>query len=157
MSGKGIIGEIKAYNYLTSQGYDIVDVRQNEDYWKVDTDYIAKKNGIQTNIEIKWDYRIAETHNMFIERLTDIDNNKDGWFRQCTAQIIYYGDAINNLFYIFSLDDLKDYIENNFVDQRRSADYNRAGQVKKVSQGYIVPIEDFRKQYQVAIADVSKL
>lgn len=94
---------------------------------------------------------------MFIEHMTDVDNYKHGWFKLCKAKIIYYGDAINNLFYSFRLDDLKDYIEKNRVEERRSADYNSAGMIKKVSQGYIVPLEDFKNKYQVTVIDVSKL
>ena len=48
---------------------------------------------------------------------------------------------------MFRLEDLKDYIRKDFshLESRKAADYNWRGQVKKISQGLIVPIEDFRK------------
>lgn len=40
---------------------------------------------------------------MFIEVSTDIEKNKDGWFKFCEADFIFYGDALNKLFYVFRL------------------------------------------------------
>jgi hypothetical protein len=52
---------------------------------------------------------------------------------------------------VFRLEDLKEYIRKDFsnIESRKAADYNCRGQVKKISQGFIVPVEDFRKNYPV--------
>lgn len=152
LNNKGKIGEIKAYNYLISQGYTVRDVTDNSDYWYQDIDFIAQKNEICKTLEVKWDYRISETHNMFIEQITNIDKGYEsgkGWYRYCKSDEIWYGDAINNIFYVFRFDDLKHYIDTNNCFKRKSADYNNCGEVIKVSQGYIVPINDFKNKYQV--------
>lgn len=88
---------------------------------------------------------------MFIETITDIDNNKDGWFNICCADFIFYGDSCNELFYVFKLNDLKEYVNQHSMEQRKATDKNRFGKVKKVSQGLLVPIEDFRNNYQVQV------
>ena len=90
---------------------------------------------------------------MFIETTTNLDTNKEGWFEFCQAEFIFYGDARQQLFYVFRMEDLKDYIRKDFfhLESRKAADYNWRGQVKKISQGLIVPIEDFRKQYPVEV------
>lgn len=149
MQNKGKIGEIKAYNYLVSNGYTVKDVTNNPDYWYKDIDFVVQKNDVQICLEIKWDYRIAETKNMFIEEITNLDNFTRGWYKFCDADYIYYGDALNNIFYVFRFADLKHYIDTTMLQQRKSADYNRYGEVRKVSQGYLVPIEDFKSKYQV--------
>ena len=82
---------------------------------------------------MKWDSRIAETGNMFIETITDIDKNKDGWFNFCCADFIFYGDSCNELFYVFSFTDLQDYVKHHSMEQRKAPDINSYGKVKKVS------------------------
>lgn len=40
---------------------------------------------------------------MFIEVSADIENGRAGWFNYCEADFIFYGDALNKLFYVFRL------------------------------------------------------
>ncbi len=88
---------------------------------------------------------------MFIETITDLDKSKAGWFQFCQAEYIFYGDSKNELFYIFKTDDLRQFVSDNLMQERKAADYRYNGEVKKVSQGMIVPIEQFRKNYNVQV------
>lgn len=156
------LGEIKAYLYLQSQGYFVEDLTDNPKFWKQDIDFSAEKNGKLEYIEVKWDNRIHQTNNMYVETQTDIDNNKDGWFNICKADYIFYGDSYNNLFYKFKFSDLKDYIEkhNNDIAQRKAGDWNyKKGQkeLKKVSNGYLVNIKSFSQEYNVSVIYLDEL
>lgn len=95
-------------------------------------------------IEVKWDNRIHQTLNLYVETETNIDTGKKGWFQICKADYLFYGDSYNNLFYKIKMADLRDYIEKhkNELSQRKAGDYNRMNQLKKVSNGYLVNIKD---------------
>lgn len=88
---------------------------------------------------------------MFIETITDLDRCRAGWFEFCQAEYIFYGDSKNELFYVFKTADLRNFIATNTMQERKAADYSYLGEVKKVSQGFIVPIDQFRQKYDVQL------
>lgn len=149
----GKVGEAAAKTYLSGQGWEVKDLTACSSFYPKDIDFLISRGRERYYIEVKWDTRIHQTGNMFIETTTNLDTNKEGWFEFCQAEFIFYGDARQQLFYVFRLEDLKDYIRKDFshLESRKAADYNWRGQVKKISQGLIVPIEDFRKQYPVEV------
>lgn len=150
------IGELRAYNYFQSNGWDIQDVTMNQKYWNKDIDFIVSNGSQSLTIEVKWDSRISSTGNMFIETLTDLDKGKQGWFSFCQADYIYYGDSVNQLFYVFKTDDLRRFVSSHMMQERKAADYNYRGILKKVSQGMLVPIKEFSQSYDVQIVLLDK-
>lgn len=93
---------------------------------------------------------------MFIETITDLDKSKMGWFMFCQADYIFYGDSQNELFYVFKTADLRQYISDTLLEERKAGDYNSRGQLKKVSQGLIVPIKDFQSKYDVIVIQLKQ-
>ena len=151
------IGELRAYNYLQSNGWSVEDVTQNYEYWDKDIDFVAHSGDQSLTIEVKWDSRIAQTGNMFIETITDLDKSKGGWFSFCQADYIYYGDSVNELFYVFKTDDLRAFVSQHTMEERKAADYTTRGMVKKVSQGMLVPIKEFSQKFDVQVVFLEKL
>ena len=100
-------GEELAYECLVNQGYTVEDVTQNPAYYRLDIDLIATRDGEQHTIEVKWDRRMSQTGNMFIETTSSIEEGKEGWFMFCKADLLYYGDSVNRIFYIIRMDDLR--------------------------------------------------
>ena len=49
------------------------DLTKSPEYFDKDIDFQVKYDGLWHSIEVKWDSRIAETGNMFIETITDLD------------------------------------------------------------------------------------
>lgn len=144
-------GELQAYNYLQANGWDVEDVTQDKYYWDKDIDLIAL-NGLQRlTIEVKWDSRISQTGNMFIETITDLDKNRSGWFMFCEADLIFYGDSVNHLFYVFTTKNLREFVSSRIMQERKAADYTLKGTIKKVSQGMLVPIKEFSQNYDVKV------
>lgn len=109
------------------------DTTLNPEFWSKDIDFIARKGNEEITVEVKWDSLISSSGNMFIETITDIDKGKQGWFKFCQAEYLYYGDSNNNLFYVLKMDDLRQFIRNNKTEQRKAPDYNYQNRVKKVS------------------------
>lgn len=96
-------GEVEAQNYLLKNGWKVKNLTACKDFFSKDIDFLIERDQERFYIEVKWDTRIKHTGNMFIEVSADIENNKDGWYNYCEADFIFYGDALNKLFYVFRL------------------------------------------------------
>ena len=57
---------------LTANGFEIIDRRDDPEYWKKDIDFTTIKDGIEKQIEVKWDSKINRSGALFFELLTDI-------------------------------------------------------------------------------------
>ena len=130
-------GEYELKKSLRANGYIVQDVSDNPNYWNKDIDLIAQNTttGVLTSLEVKWDNRIAQTGNMYIETENPRSNKGLGWFRFCEADMLAYGDAINGIFYFIGVAALRDYIKDNKakLSMRTCADG---------AYGYLVPIAD---------------
>lgn len=146
--GERKAGEWELKRCLRKQGYKITDVSNNPDYWYRDIDLINTTTG--ESIEVKWDGCMSKTKNLFIEICSNIDTNADGWYLFCEADFLYYGDSRKELFYIFDFQRLKQHIEEHKADYeiKKAPDYNRYGNIKKWSKGYIVPLESLEGLYK---------
>jgi hypothetical protein len=132
-------GEQELKDWLRGYGYKVKDVSDNPNYWKQDIDLIVND---KITIEVKWDSLLSSTGNLFIELVSDIDKNKDGWFRFCKADYLAYGAAEDKIFLIFKFDELKAHIEAHKDEYKTTtaADYNKYG-IAKYSKGYLVPVD----------------
>ena len=104
---------------------------------------------------MKWDSIISNNGNFFIELVTDVEKDKPGWFNYTEADFIFYGDSKNKLFYVFRTDDMRKYLDS--IDyQTRTSKENRYDGSEKISKGAIIPIEDYRKEYQIQVIDIEE-
>lgn len=130
-------GEYEMKMALREHGYLVKDVSMEPKYWHEDVDLIAtnKVTGAVTKIEVKWDKRLADTGNFFIEINNPKGEYGKGWFKICKADILAYGDAINKKFYLIEFPQLKKYISENEskLEMRRTWDG---------SEGYVLPISE---------------
>lgn len=135
-------GEFELKKHFRKLGYRVDDVSNNPAYWSKDVDLILEDN---IDIEVKWDQLIATTGNMFIETVSNIESNKDGWYKFCEADFLFYGDAENKLYYVFRFSELKEWVEAHKEEYKvaTAADYGRDG-IKKYSKGYLVPVESVK-------------
>ena len=151
-------GEEYALKWLEQRGYTVIDRRQEPQYWKKDIDLTAIKDGIKQEIEVKWDSTINKSGALFLELLTDIERNKQGWASYTQADYIFYGDSKSKLFYVFSSEDMRKYLNDHKAEYetRTANDYNRDGSIRKQSRGAIVPLGLFCKSVGVQIIDISQ-
>ena len=152
-------GEALAKQCLTANGFQIIDRRSDPAYWKKDIDFTAIKDGRQVEIEVKWDGRIRKSGALFFELLTDIQGNRPGWASYTEADYIFYGDAEQQLFYIFPVGDMRQYLKDHKgeYETRIANDYDRrTGSIRKQSLGAIVPLARFRQAVRVETLDIQQ-
>lgn len=137
-------GEVCAMNYLRRHAVKIKDVTGIKEYQKQDIDLLCEnQNGQKFSVEVKWDRKIHRTGNAFIELVTDLDKNEDGWFKFCKATYIFYGDAENRLFYIIDRVKLAEYIEAHKELKRvESKEKYYYKDEDKISLGVLVPMSN---------------
>lgn len=102
-------GELLFAQTMRQGGYNVNDVSGNPEYWYKDIDFIitSPTTGQVKAFEVKWDSRIAQTGNLYLE-LTNVNSKGGkGWFEFTEADYIAYGDAASKLFYIIPLLELK--------------------------------------------------
>lgn len=108
---KGKLGEYYFQCLMDNGNNEIIDVSGNEQYFDKDIDFIItnKLSGNTRTFEVKWDYNISRTGNLYLEysNINSKQWNGEGWFLHCKADYIAYGDAVNKRFYIVPFADLK--------------------------------------------------
>lgn len=102
-------------------------------------------------LDVKSDSRIGKTNNFFIEDSAQMNRTKElkkGWMHYSIANFIYYLDEQRELIYIFSMNDMRDYISKNKCKKGKCYDYN------KIVEGYIVNLFDYSYKYNLEIMDL---
>lgn len=140
-------GEYELKWSLREHGYKVKDVSDNPAYYDKDIDLIATNifTDITTSLEVKWDWRLAATGNLFIELENPRSPGGRGWYIFCEADLLAYGDAINRIFYFIKVADLRNFIETHKkgLACRTTADG---------SYGYILPLALVESLIQCAVA-----
>lgn len=132
-------GEHELIYALRENGYFVDDVSGDPAYWMYDIDLLVNPvfpkigEDVVTSIEVKWDRRLAQTGNLFIEIENPRSRGGRGWFEFCMADYLAYGDATNRTFYFFKMTDLKNYIYETKNDLRCRSTYDG-------SYGYLLPL-----------------
>ena len=106
-------GEALFAQIMTGRGYKVEDVSNNPNYWYKDIDFILTSPTTQQvkTFEVKWDSRINQTGNLYLE-LTNIHSKEGrGWWRFCEADMLVYGDACAQVFYVIPMGDLKERVQ----------------------------------------------
>ena len=112
MSNIGSLGE-QIFSFKMKQaGYLVDNVSNNPDYWDKDIDFlITSPSGNTRSFEVKYDTRLNQTNNLYLE-LTNIHSaGGRGWFHFCQADFLAYGDAATKTFYIIPLDKLRERVK----------------------------------------------
>lgn len=129
-------GELLFKERMSSLNYSIEDVSGNPDYWHKDIDFIATspKSGLTKTFEVKWDSRINNTGNLYLELTNVHSKGGRGWFNFCEADYLAYGDSQAKCFYIIPLSDLKERVNKSLN--------NRYAQCGSDSTGLLVSLKD---------------
>ena len=110
MSNNGKQGEQLFKQIMESRKYTIKDVSNDPDFWYRDIDFIAESpfSGDIKTFEVKWDTKIHQTGNLYLERSNIRSKGGAGWFDFCEADYLAYGDAVNKLFYVIPMKELRE-------------------------------------------------
>lgn len=96
----------------------MIDRRESPEYWKKDIDFSVSKDGKSFDIEVKWDNKINDSGAMFLELITNIQEGRIGWANYTEADFIFYGDAMRQVFYVFRVEDMREYIKTHIGEYR---------------------------------------
>ena len=128
------------FSYRMKQiGHTVEDVTQNPNYFIKDIDFFltCASTGNRRSFEVKFDNRIYDTHNLYLE-LTNKNSkqwNGEGWWKHCQADYLAYGDARRNMFYIIPMPELRQRVEQLELQVK---------QCQQDSTGLIVPLDEIR-------------
>lgn len=114
---KGKVGERKIIQLMQQRGHQVIDLTDDSRYYAEDVDFIIAGK----KCELKTDYIIARTNNLFLETKIEYmsdKEDKEGYFAITKAEYLFYLDEKNNVLYIYTMEQLKDYIDNNYVVTR---------------------------------------
>jgi len=92
---------------------------------------------------------------MFVELISNVNNNTSGWIDYCKADIIFYVDAVANVAYIVKVSDIKEYLQSKDYQIKIAYDYDKNGVVKKCSKGALVDIGEYSRSYYIKAVDLS--
>ena len=146
------IGEAVVKRYLEEDcGETVIDVSKNKDYWVQDVDFLVVKGNKSNKIEVKYDRCMYYTGNFFIELMSNIEQHRPGWIDYTKADYLFYFDPISYLCYVMKLADLRNWIQEHDYQIKycRKDGY-------KTSSGAIVPIDEYKKDYEMKVIDLNK-
>ena len=110
MNNNGKEGELLFQQQLQQWGYEVQDVSADERYYHKGDFVFTDATGAQKIVEVKWDERMNETKNLYLE----IINTRstwclgNGWWNYCKADYVAYGDAVSKQFRIYNLKELRE-------------------------------------------------
>ena len=110
MANNGKQGELLFKETMEERSYLVNDVSNNPDYWGKDIDFLVTSptTGAIKSFEVKWDSRINSTGNLYLELTNIHSKGGKGWFEFCEADMLAYGDAVAQQFYIIPMDKLRE-------------------------------------------------
>ncbi len=104
---RGEVGENKFIELCNRLNFKCVDVSDEKEYQDLDVDFIVDN----TLVEVKTDYKIAETSNLYIEVWSSNKIGYKGWYQKTKCEYMYVYDVNNKLMYGFCFNDLKEYVD----------------------------------------------
>ena len=109
MKNNGKQGEQLFAQIMQQKGYIVEDVSNNPEYWYRDIDFIvtSSTSGETKTFEVKWDSKISNTGNLYLELTSLYSKGGRGWFEFCEADYLAYGDAVTKVFYIIDMAQLR--------------------------------------------------
>ena len=105
---RGKKGERYVRELMEHRNHQVKDVSNNP---SLGYDFIISDK----KVEIKTDYIISRTNNLFLEDYCQYcrGGKAEGWLRTCQADYLFYLDEKNLTLYIYFLEDIRKYIEEN--------------------------------------------
>ena len=148
----GRSGEVIVADWFRSRGITVIDVTDVREYQIKDIDFLlTNSEGQKCSVEIKTDYLMHKTGNLFFEGVyyKDFGESK-GWNDYCKADYICFFDAVNRKLYIYDYQNGKEIItkkgEFKFF-------YNSDDRCDR--EAYLLPIYEAKKAGLLQIFDLS--
>lgn len=102
-------------DYLTDRGYTVQDVSEERDNYQNDVDFIVKKDGHISKIEVKLDKRLSETQNIAFEdafylkdKETGQTETREGYYHYSQSDFLIFVSPADNSLYMVHFAKLKE-------------------------------------------------
>lgn len=93
-NAEGVSGQEVVKRHLEQRGNEVVDVSLDKAYQKIDIDFIVRKDGIETTLEVKSDKQLFTTGNILFEvGCQREDYYVAGWLKYCQARYVAVYDS----------------------------------------------------------------
>ena len=108
----GKSGEAVIADWFRNRGNTVVDVSDDKSYWSKDIDFIITNKDNQTfTVEVKTDYFINKTHNLFFEGVYYKESgDRLGWFYYCQADYVVFYDINRAKLFVYDFANGKDFV-----------------------------------------------
>lgn len=140
---KGKDGEKIFYNFF-SEFNKVIDVSENEKFQSCDIDFIVND---KYYIELKTSATIEKNKAITIELITNKKENKKGWFLSSRADVFFFLDINNLIFYACRADELRELYQQNkpfyFPFDYKTKEFQNGEE--KTSVLCYIPLEDIKK------------
>lgn len=109
---KGKSGEAIVAAWLQKRGNQVKDVSDDREYQRRDIDLVVtNKDGATLTIEVKTDYKLHKSGNLFFESTYHKDwGDTPGWYDYCEADYVAFYDVIENKLYIYNFSLGREYV-----------------------------------------------
>ena len=105
-------GELLFQSIMEKRNYQVEDVTNDPYYQDKDIDFVVTSpTGAIKTFEVKYDTKIKDTHNLYLEIIAAKSNGGYGWWEYCKADYLAYGDAQTQTFYIIPLLELRERVK----------------------------------------------
>lgn len=135
-------GEEYAIAILKKAGIEVEDVSSNPIYWKQDVDIIGRKDTQENKYEVKWDQFVSRYGNIFLETFANLEKGENGWFVYSQADYLFYGDSVKEIFYVYRLEDLRQYLDTREPLYIKKHTKQCHKDKNKTSEGICVPVNE---------------
>jgi hypothetical protein len=119
--------------------YSIIDVRKNNEYKKIDVDFILlnKKNHSYSKVEVK---SLGKGDNIFVELFDNIKDKNKGWYSKTQADILVF--VGNDKIVLIQLKDIQNYIKMYVpeLDTLTDGDIQKLYERLKLFDSYLHPV-----------------
>lgn len=137
---KGKAGERLFKQIMEGRNYQVVDTTVEEQLQGIDFIVTSPTTGLTKTFEVKWDYSMHYTNNLFLEYYNPRSIGEIGWYEFCKSNYIAYGDAINKIFYIIDFKKL--------VEREKSMELANA-RTNDGAEGLLMPLGAIEDIYQI--------
>ena len=102
-------------DYLTGRGYTVQDVSEEQENYQNDVDFIVRKDGRTSKIEVKLDTRLAETRNIAFEDVFYLKDKetgqteiREGYYHYSQCDFLIFVSPDDNSLYMIRFAKLKE-------------------------------------------------
>lgn len=108
----GKSGEAVVADWFRNRGNYVQDVSNDKNYWSKDIDFIiTNKNGDVFTVEVKTDYNMSKSGNLFFEGVYYKETgDRLGWFYYCQADYVVFYDVNRNKLFVYDFANGREFV-----------------------------------------------